>query len=203
MLLLPGMLETPSLKWFQMNDVQTSKSTVGYYALSGDVNSDMVQRVFSAGAEMSAQGVTTAHVLLQSHGGFISDGICLYNFLRNLPVRFAMYNGGAVASIAVIVFLAGTDRHASPTARFMIYKSHASPPPGARPDALQIIADGLKADDRRTESIIRQFVTLTQSQWDVHAYSDLHLTADAALQAGLVGSIDDFAPPAGALLINI
>jgi ATP-dependent Clp protease protease subunit len=181
----------------------SASERAGYYTLSGDVNSHMVQRVFEAAAEMSADGVTTAHLLLQSHGGFISDGICIYNFLANLPVRFVTYNAGAVASIAVTVFLAGQRRHASPTARFMLHKSHASPPGGAGPDTLQIIAEGLKADDRRTESILRRFVRLSDAQWSVHAHSDLHLTAETALQAGLIDSIASFSPPPGARIVGI
>lgn len=176
---------------------------VGYYTLAGDVNNDMVQRVFCAVAEMSANRISTAHLLFQSHGGFISDGLCLYNFLSNLPIRFITYNAGAVASIAVTVFLAGRQRYASDTARFMVHKSHASPQGGARPDALRIIADGLKADDRRTETILRRFVRLTDSQWAVHAHSDLHLTAEAALAAGVVDAIADFSPPPGVIIVAI
>jgi ATP-dependent Clp protease protease subunit len=174
-----------------------------YFTLSGDVNSNMVQRVFSATAEMSSMGTQTAHILLQSHGGFISDGICLYNYLSNLPIRFVMYNAGAVASIAVIVFLAGQERHASDTARFMVHKSHASPPAGTRPDALQIIVEGLTADDRRTESILKDYVQFSEAQWAVHAYSDLHLTADEALATNLIDSIVDFSPPACVSIISI
>lgn len=177
--------------------------TEAYFTLSGDVNSDMVQRVFSAAATMSTHGVTTAHILLQSHGGFISDGLCLYNFLSHLPVQIVMYNAGAVASIAVIVFLAGHRRHASGTARFMIHKSHASPLQASQPDALHIIAEGLKADDSRTESVLRQFVVLSEAQWAVHAHGDLHLTASAARQAGLIHSIAHFAPPPGCRLTAI
>lgn len=175
----------------------------GYYTLAGDVNSDMVQRVFSAVAEMSANRISRAHLLIQSHGGFISDGLCLYNFLSNLPIRFVTYNAGAVASIAVTVFLAGRQRYASSTARFMVHKSHASPQGGARPEALQIIADGLQADDRRTETILRRFVRLTDSQWAVHAHSDLHLTAEAARDAGLIDAIADFSPPPGMTIVAI
>jgi ATP-dependent Clp protease protease subunit len=180
-----------------------AEEKIGYFTLSGDVNSDMVQRVFASTADMSESGITTAHVLLQSHGGFISDGICLYNLLKNLPQRFVMYNAGAVASIAVIVFLAGQQRHASHTARFMVHKSHASPASGSGPEALKIIAEGLMADDRRTESILRDYISLTNAQWGVHAGADLHLTASAALKAGLIESIKDFAPPAATRLLNI
>jgi ATP-dependent Clp protease protease subunit len=174
-----------------------------YFTLAGDVNSDMVHRVFEAVAAMTVRGVETAHVLVQSNGGYVSDGLCLYNFLSRSPVQFVMYNAGAVASIAVTLFLAGKRRYASETARFMMHKSHASAAPGARPDALKIIVDGLRADDARTEQILRQHVLLTPEHWAVHEYSDLHLTAREAKVVGLVDEVADFAAPKGTRIINI
>jgi ATP-dependent Clp protease protease subunit len=174
-----------------------------YFTLSGDVNSDMVHRVFEAVSEMTAKGVDTAHILLQSNGGYVSDGLCLYNFLSHAPVTFVMYNAGAVASIAVILFLSGTRRYASDTARFMVHKSHATAAPGARPDALKIIVEGLQADDARTEQILRKHIELTPDHWAVHEYSDLHLTARDAQVVGLIEAVADFAPPKGVHIVNI
>lgn len=169
----------------------------GYFLLSGDVNSDMVRRVFGAIDAMTADGTQSAHILLQSNGGYVSDGICLYNMLTHSPIDLVMYNCGAVASIAVILFLSGKYRVASDTARFMLHKSHANAPSGSRPEALKIIADGLMADDRRTETILHRHVRLTQAMWGVHANADLHLAAADALSAGLIHRIGNFAPPQG------
>ena len=174
-----------------------------WFTLSGDVNSDMVHRVFEAVADMTEDGVETAHILLQSNGGYVSDGLCLYNYLSNLPIKVVMYNGGAVASIAVIVFLAGQERYASETARFMVHKSHASAPSGARPEALRIIVEGLQADDARTESILRQHVQLSEENWAVHAHADLHLTAREAVKVGMINEVADFRPPKGKRVTNI
>jgi ATP-dependent Clp protease protease subunit len=182
---------------------EQNNSNEAWFTLSGDVNSDMVHRVFESVAAMAADGIDTAHVLVQSNGGYVSDGLCLYNYLANSPVEFVMYNGGAVASIAVIVYLAGTRRYASDTARFMVHKSHATASPGARPDALNIIVEGLRADDARTESILRRHIELTPEQWAIHQYSDLHLTARDAKTARMVNAVADFAPPKGARLRNI
>jgi len=173
----------------------------GFFLLSGDVNSDMVRRVFEAADNMTQHA--TAHLLVQSNGGYVSDGICLYNLLRKLPVEIAMYNAGAVASIAVIVFLAGRHRNASATARFMIHKSQTSASPEVGPDALQVIVDGLRADDVRTEHILKQHLSLSSQHWSVHGCSDLHLTSKEALQVGLIDAIADFAPPKGQRLIHI
>lgn len=174
-----------------------------WFTLSGDVNSDMVHRVFDAVADMTEDMVSDAHILVQSNGGYVSDGICLYNYLSKLPVRIHMYNAGAVASIAVILFLAGQKRYASQTARFMVHKSHASAPSGARPDALRIIVEGLQADDARTEQILRQHVELSEEHWRVHNYSDLHLTADDALAVNMINDVADFSPPKGKRVTNI
>jgi ATP-dependent Clp protease protease subunit len=186
-----------------MTDTQEEKEHEAWFTLSGDVNSDMVHRVFEAMSTMSADGIETAHVLLQSNGGYVSDGLCLYNYMRNSPIEFVMYNAGAVASIACTVFLAGSRRYCSNTARFMVHKSHASASPGARPDALHIIVEGLRADDARTESILRQYVELTSDQWAIHQYSDLHLTANDAVTARMVNEIRDFSAPRGAYVRNI
>jgi ATP-dependent Clp protease protease subunit len=186
-----------------MSEDQAKQQKEAWFTLSGDVNSDMVHRVFEAVATMTEDGLETAHVLVQSNGGYVSDGLCLYNFMANAPVEFVMYNGGAVASIAVILFLAGTRRYASETARFMIHKSHATASPGSRPDALNIIVEGLRADDARTESILRKHIELTPEQWGIHQYGDLHLNGRDAKTAGLVDEVKDFAPPKGAPLRNI
>ncbi|WP_300756365.1 ATP-dependent Clp protease proteolytic subunit [Janthinobacterium sp.] len=186
-----------------MNDTQSNTDHHAYFTLSGDVNSDMVRRVFNAVSDMTEDKISTAHVLIQSNGGYVSDGICLYNFLSKLPIELVTYNGGAVASIAVTLFLAGRHRCASDTARFMVHKSHATASPGARPDALSIIVEGLRADDLRTERILRSHVTLNDEHWRVHAYSDLHLTAEQALEVGLIDAIRDFSPPKGKRLTNI
>ena len=186
-----------------MSKEQAKHHGDGYFTLSGDINSDMVRRVFDAVSDMSEEGIATAHLLIQSNGGYVSDGICLYNYLSKFPIQFVTYNAGAVASIAVIVFLAGGRRYASETARFMLHKSHATASAGARPDALSIIVDGLRADDLRTERILKRHVRLSKENWEVHATSDLHLTSHEALAVGMIDAIADFAPPKGVNIINI
>ncbi|MES2125897.1 MAG: ATP-dependent Clp protease proteolytic subunit [Pseudomonadota bacterium] len=186
-----------------MSEDTIKQESQAYFTLSGDVNSDMVHRMFEAVSEMTSEGIDTAHILVQSNGGYVSDGLCLYNFMVNAPVTFVMYNAGAVASIAVILFLCGKRRYASSTARFMVHKSHATASPGARPDALNIIVEGLRADDARTEQILRRHITLTPEQWAVHQYSDLHLNSADAKTAGMIDDVADFMPPKGFHIRNI
>ena len=179
---------------------ESKQVDVGYFTLTGEVNSDVVRRVFDGLSLFSREKLRTVHILLQSNGGYVSDGICLYNTLRHAPIDLVMYNAGAVASIGIIVFLAAEQRVASDTARFMIHKSHATAPTGAGPEALKIIAEGLMADDRRTEAILQRHVSLPQSMWGVYAGSDLHVASEEALSIGLISRIGHFAPPHGQIV---
>ncbi|MBC7490081.1 MAG: ATP-dependent Clp protease proteolytic subunit [Glaciimonas sp.] len=174
-----------------------------YSMLNGDVNPDMTIRMFRAVSDMSKLGAPDSHLLIQSPGGFVEDGIVLFNILNNLPFKLYTYNGGAVQSIAVLIFLAGAYRACSATATFMIHRSAGGANPGTSPATMKIIADRLIANDIRVESILRQRITLTDAQWKMHAESDLHLTAAEALACGLVHEIKDFAPPTGSQVFNI
>src|ERR1039457_314805 len=97
--------------------------SVVYATLCGTVEAAMCQRVVSGFTAAVNSGTKEVHLLIQSTGGAIGDGVAIYNFLRNLPIKIIAYNGGTVASIAVIVFLSAQERKVSETGNFVIHKS--------------------------------------------------------------------------------
>jgi ATP-dependent Clp protease, protease subunit len=171
--------------------------------LAGPIDQAMVQRVFNSFALAIREEVKTVHLLVQSSGGFITDGISLYNYLSNLPVTIIAYNPGGVLSIAVVVFLAAKRRIASDTATFMIHKTHTSPQAGTTAATLNAIANGLNIDNHRVETILHRHITMSEDKWSLHQHSDLTITAEEAMQFGLIHEIANFAPPPDASLYNI
>lgn len=169
-----------------------------YATLTGLVDADMVRRVFNAGATAVNAKIQKIHLLIQSTGGFVGDGIALHNYLRNLPIEITTYNMGSVMSIAVLVYLAGNVRRASESATFMIHKSTVTL--GAPSDAalLKVSAEGLILDDARSEAIVRALVQLPPEKWQAHERGPLTLTSAESVQFGLAHAIGDWAPPAGA-----
>ena len=77
-----------------------------WITLTGQIDQSMVKGVFQFAANATHDQIKTVHLLIQSGGGFVSDGICLYNFLKNLPINLVTYNMGNVSSMAVILYLA-------------------------------------------------------------------------------------------------
>jgi ATP-dependent Clp protease, protease subunit len=174
-----------------------------YATLAGNVDGPMVQRVFQACATAINGGVKTVHLLIQSTGGFVGDGIALYNYLRNLPLTLIAYNAGSVQSVAVILFLAAKQRKASETANFMIHRPYSTAQVGATAPQLELLTDGIRADDERMDNILRGIIKLPEEKWKLHQYGNLTISAKEALQFGLIDEIGDFKPPDGSQIANI
>jgi ATP-dependent Clp protease protease subunit len=174
-----------------------------YATLAGRIDDTVVQRVFNQMASAISNGAKRFHLMLQSTGGIINDGIALYNYLRGLPIELITYNCGTVQSIAVSIFLAAQKRKASRSATFMIHKAtfYVSSPTTSM--QLSAATQSLKVDDDRIERILKEYIRMPEEKWDAHRFIDIFITAEEALQYGLIDEIADFTPPPGAKLINI
>jgi ATP-dependent Clp protease protease subunit len=174
-----------------------------YATLCGRVDDAMTQRVFNRLVDAINSGVKTLHLLIQSSGGIIGEGIALHNFLKNMPIDIVAYNGGSIQSIAVIAFLGAKRRMASKSATFMMHKATFNPGRASTSFQLNAATQSLMVDDDRIENILRQHIVMPEEKWNVHRFADLFITADDALEYGLIDEIADFAPPANARMINI
>ena len=76
-----------------------------YAALSAEINQDSLQRTINAATNIMQNGGKQVHLMFQSGGGFIGDGIALYNFFKALTLDVTIYNTGTVASMAAVAFL--------------------------------------------------------------------------------------------------
>src|SRR5437667_204462 len=135
-----------------------------YGIFCGQINQDSAKRIMEHVVIAIKNDRTHLHILLQSLGGFIGPAISLYNFLRSAPVHTTFYNIGALESAAVIVYLGATKRLTSARATFVIHRSRNSPE-SATAIQLEYIAQTLRVDDQRTESILRDHITLSDKEW--------------------------------------
>lgn len=176
-------------------------SLTAYCLFSGVIDQSGVQRFFERFALLSQSRIMAAHLLMQSNGGVVSDGIALYNFLRTAPLDITVYNSGIVASIGVIAYLGAAKRVASPHAAFMIHKTQT--PVGATTTSIAGIAKSLDTLDMATDAVLREHLSLTPEQWETHRTGDLWFSAGEALTANICTEIGDFSPPKGSLLTYV
>lgn len=60
-------------------------------------------------------------VHINSEGGLVSTGFDIYNYLKSLGLPIRTIGEGVVASIATVIFMAGSERQVRPNTLFMIH----------------------------------------------------------------------------------
>ncbi len=166
-----------------------------YVVFSGQINSESLTKMTNGMAFASGNNVRHVHLMFHSVGGFVGDGIALYNLFRALPFDLTLYNPGIVASIGTIAFLGARHRKVSPRAIFMIHRTQCNVVAQSAPSA-QAIVDAAKIDDERTEAILRANLVLPDDSWAQYSGGmDVVFTAQQAVDAGFADEIADFSPP--------
>ncbi|MBT9458166.1 MAG: ATP-dependent Clp protease proteolytic subunit [Burkholderiaceae bacterium] len=173
-----------------------------WLSVAGPIDQSLFSRLLATFAGVMRDGFDEAHLLIQSNGGFISDGVAISNFLTAAPLRINTYNMGHVGSIAVPVFLSGTKRIAAENATFMIHCPFVSGT-GGNASAIAAASNSLRIDEDRTANLLRNSLTLPDEKWRMYATHDLTLTAQEFVQYGGAHEIGLFSPPAGAPFFNI
>jgi ATP-dependent Clp protease, protease subunit len=173
------------------------------YAVFCDaVNQESVKRLSASLSFASQNNIGHVHLLLQSTGGTVSDGVCLYNIFKALPIDLTVYNCGSVMSVAAVAFLGASKRKTSARATFMLHRTTASPQ-SAHAGRLHSIAESVILDDQRTESILKSHLNLSPDEWSRLDKQELWFSADEAVKAGFADEIGEFGPPTGSKLYTI
>ena len=85
------------------------------------INPQSAQALLTVCADLVNQQVKSVYLLLSTNGGQVMEGVALYTALRAFPFTLTIHNIGNVDSVGNIVFLAGSQRYASPAATFMFH----------------------------------------------------------------------------------
>jgi ATP-dependent Clp protease protease subunit len=163
-------------------------------AFCSNLDSIAVARIFRAMTAAINDGVQHMHLLFQSPGGSVGDGICLYNFFRTMPIDLTVYNVGSVRSAGTLAYLGARNRRVSRHAAFMVHrclKINLS----ASGEHLKAVAEGLLFEDVRIENILREHLLFAPHQWSSFDRDELVLSSNQAVEAQLADGIVEFSPP--------
>jgi ATP-dependent Clp protease protease subunit len=174
-----------------------------YASFVGQIGTDAVQRIAKAFDIAMTQKVSHVHLFFQSTGGWVNDGVALYNYFKALPIELTLYNPGVVSSIAVVAYLGARHRKTSAHAVFMIHRTQCNIPQGTPASRAQTIIDSAILDDERTQAILKERLALPAEKWEHFKHDDLHFSAREAVQYGIADEIADFSPPSSGQIYNI
>jgi ATP-dependent protease ClpP protease subunit len=182
----------------------SSPAKTAYFGFSGLIDPGGVTRICSALNHAANNNFDQVHLCINSAGGYVGDGVYLYNHIRAMPIEVVTHNTGSVSSIAVAVFLGARKRICSRLSTFMIHPtSMMSQHEGMSWERLQASLGAALADDQRTEDILRERTTLPDDLLQARRVKDVHITSQDALKFGIVNSVTELAFPLGHEIVQI
>ena len=181
---------------------QPSAPSDVYAVFCGDINQANAQKIVNSLTAAMGMKVKHVHALFQTAGGYVGDGVFLYNFFRTIPIELTLYNCGQISSAGVVAYLGARNRKTTRSATFMLHKSTNSPQ-FATASQLHHLGKNLILDDERTEDIVRSHVNLPVELWDALKHHDIYLSGKEAAECGLANAIEEFSPPAGTQVYNL
>ena len=177
---------------------------IAFFGYSGYIDSPGVAKIAAALNTAVNASYDEVYLCLSSPGGWVGDGVYLYNHIRALPLKITIHNTGSIASIATAVFVGAAERFCSTHAIFMIHPTTIGPfQEGLTSQRLSASLKAALADDLRTENILRERTTLPKSILSARRVKDVHISPTEALKFGLVHDVRDFALPKGNEIIQI
>ena len=134
------------------------KENIAYITFSGPIDNSAESRLIAECAKVVDQGAQTIYLMISTPGGSVLHGMNLYSMLQALPVRLIAHNIASVDSIGTVVFLAASERYASPHATFLFHGVSRNFPKGTAVNRrdLQESLDKLTTDHEKIASIVHR-----------------------------------------------
>ena len=148
-------------------------------------------------AALVEAGVTQITLVLNSPGGQIDPMLVTYSFIRALPATINTHAQGFVASAATVLFLAGQERSADRTARFLFHPSSAAVLGTFTEQQLHDRINQYNNVEQVFTAIYQDRTKLTDQQVRQFAREEVIFTAAQAQEAGIVETVADLKLPGG------
>ena len=175
-----------------------------YYGFTGMIEPSTATRIAAAFNLAVNERYDEIHLCLSSVGGYVADGLFLYNHIRGLPVNVTINNIGTVMSIATAIYASADVRNCSKHGVFMIHPTQMSAlQPNMQAEQLQSALTAALADDQRTEHILRERTNIPDATLTDRRFKEVYITADQAVEFGLAHEIIEFSLPEGHEIIQI
>ena len=174
-----------------------------YGVFCGAIDDVTAQRVAHWLSQLTQGGVQHLHLLFQSSGGLIGDGVFLHRLFCELPIGLSVYNAGQVISASVTSYLGAERRVTSPHATFMIHRTKSGPQLFTS-SQLASASQNLDWDDERTKKLIKERATkIPDELWDrFDRADDVFMSGRDALDYGIATELGEFTPPKGMQLLD-
>jgi ATP-dependent Clp protease protease subunit len=154
---------------------------------------------YSLATAIAGLDVDVINVRINSYGGEVSEGLAIYNSLKNHPAEIRTYCDGFACSAASVVFMAGSERFMNTASLLLIHNVWTSARGNA--EALRKEADDLDVvNDATVRAYLEAGVTIDEAELRGLMDAETWIAPADAVEMGFATGILDFseAGPAAA-----
>ena len=180
-----------------------AEKRIVYYGFTGLIDPASATRIASAFNQAVNDECDEIYLCLSSTGGYIADGVFLYNHIMGLPVKVTIHNTGSVMSIATALYVAAKCRHCSKHGAFMLHPTAMPAQEPMQTEQLQSSLTAALADDERTENILRERTRIPDATLSERRFKEVYITSEKAVEFGLVHRVLEFSLPNGKKMFQI
>lgn len=168
-----------------------------YVIFAGIIEPDFCNRLLAAFNNAKSAGASKIIVFFSSLGGNIQEGFTVASVIQNSTIPIAIHANNNIDSIANVIYLSSKKRTAESYAKFYL---HGATAPAVAFDEKglkeQLLA--LKTENARIAQFVSENSTLNYSKVQAMMKAGTTITAQKALQYGIVHSINHLEVPPGA-----
>lgn len=159
-----------------------------WFGLESDTSGlSLVQDIAALG------NVSAIHVHINSYGGAVSEGLAIYNTLKNHSAKIITYDDGFACSAASVVFMAGEERIMSEASLLMIHNAWTHTQGNA--EQLRKDADDLEMISETAANTYMGGVTISREELDELLANESWITPADAIAKGFATSIAKVSSP--------
>ena len=131
----------------------------------------------------------TINVHINSYGGDVSEGLAIYNVLREHPAQVHTICDGFACSAASVVFMAGEKRTMSPASLLMIHNAWTIAMGNA--SALRKTADDIETINQASVEAYKRNATISEEEIKALMNAETWILPKDAVAYGFATDIDD------------
>lgn len=139
--------------------------------------------------QLKAITASTINVHINSYGGDVSEGLAIYNTLREHPAEIVTICDGFACSAASVVFMAGDKRVMSPASLLMVHNAWTVAMGNA--SALRKAATDIETITQASIEAYKKVATISEEEIKVLMDNETWILPEDAVAYGFATEIDD------------
>ena len=139
--------------------------------------------------QLKALNAKNINVHINSYGGDVSEGLAIYNVLREHPANITTICDGFACSAASVVFMAGDRRVMSPASLLMVHNAWTVAMGNA--EALRKTADDIETITQASVEAYKRAATISEDKIKALMDAETWILPKEAVEYGFATEIDD------------